>query len=267
MVPNAASNGNCATALMEGINASASTPHFHPRHIGVRSQVAREAAFYREQLHALAGEILLVEERERRRLSMDLHDGLSQTIVLIKLKLAALRRAGALSAAVLEIEKLADQANADARSISSELYPQALNHVGLEASVHELALHIGVRYGVTIVVEDDGRPKSTPAHTRSILFRSIRELFINAAKHARARQITVKLERGESCIKATVQDDGVGMRADSAEQGGFGLFSIRERLQHVGGSMHIESAPERGTKVCLRAPLTNERSTNTKAIQ
>ena len=104
------------------------------------------------------------------------------------------------------------------------------------------------------------------ADSRLILFRSLRELLINAAKHARARRICVKLERGERCIKVSVQDDGVGMRSDVVDQAGFGLFSIRDRLRHVSGSMHIDSAPNRGTTVCLCVPWTTEHNMNSKAI-
>jgi signal transduction histidine kinase len=90
-----------------------------------------------------------------------------------------------------------------------------------------------------------------------ILFRSIRELLINAAKHARAQRVQVLLEREADRVNAAVEDDGVGMEHDVAAIRGSGLFSIQERLSHVGGSMRIESAPGKGTRILLSAPLTN----------
>ena len=90
-----------------------------------------------------------------------------------------------------------------------------------------------------------------------LLFRSVRELLINAAKHAGARRVRVRLEREQDRLHAAVEDDGVGMEPGAAAVNGSGLFSIQERLSHLGGSMRIESAPGRGTKIRLCAPLTS----------
>jgi two-component system, NarL family, sensor kinase len=99
-----------------------------------------------------------------------------------------------------------------------------------------------------------------------MLYRSILELFVNAVKHARARRICVRLERGERTLNVTVEDDGISLRA-TASSAGYGFSTIRERLGHAGGSMHIESVPEHGTKICLCAPLATDRTMNTRALQ
>jgi PAS domain S-box-containing protein len=207
---------------------------------------------------SLMTDLLMTEERERRRLAVDLHDGLSQTIALSKLKLAMLRHslAGGLVKPLAEIEGLIAEADRAARSISFELSPPVLHDLGLEPAVRWLVENIQVRYGVAIVLEIDGQPKPADETIRVILFRSIRELLINAAKHARARSIRVQLARAEGCVEATIEDDGVGMEPHPGTSNGAGLISIRERMNHVGGSMCIESAPGRGTKVRLRAQLT-----------
>jgi signal transduction histidine kinase len=96
-----------------------------------------------------------------------------------------------------------------------------------------------------------------------IIFRSIRELLINAARHARAHHVSVLLEREGSRLKASIEDDGVGMQADAAILQGSGLSRIRELLDLVGGSMHIESVPGHGTKVRLCAPLASDALTGT----
>ena len=222
----------------------------------------RESEAQQERWRALAADLLLAEERERRSLAVDLHDGLSQTIALVRMKLAVLRRStdAALSRSLDEIERLIDQANQSARSITFELSPPVLHDLGLEPAVQWLIENIRVRYGLEIVLEDDGQPKPADEKTRVILFRSIRELLINAAKHAGARRVHVRLEREEDRLNAAVEDDGVGMEPEAAAVKGTGLFSIRERLSHMGGSMHIESAPGRGTKVRLCAPLVNGNS-------
>jgi PAS domain S-box-containing protein len=216
----------------------------------------RHLEVYQERLRSLTADLLLAEERARRELALDLHDGLSQTIALIKMRVAALRD-GATSAqsdALDEVEVLIDQANRSARSVSFELSPPVLHDLGLEPALEWLAENIGARYGLHVVFEHDDRPKPTDEKTRIILFRSIRELLINAAKHAKAEVVTVSLERVGDELQVSVDDDGVGMALGLEEVEGFGLFSIQERLRHVGGDMSILSEPGRGTSVQLRAP-------------
>jgi signal transduction histidine kinase len=229
---------------------------------GARTSAEHDVTRYQERVRSLMADLLLVEERERRRLAVDLHDGLSQTIALVQIKLSSLRpyMDGKLASSLDEIEALIEQANRAARSISFELSPPVLHDLGLEPAVQWLVENIQARYGIEIVLEDDGQPKPADEKTRVILFRSIRELLINAAKHAGARRVRVCLARDDGQLNALVEDDGIGMEADVMGVKGSGLFSIHERLSHVGGSMRIEASPGRGTRIRLRAPLTNDRS-------
>jgi signal transduction histidine kinase len=222
-----------------------------------------EVRLYQERLRSLMADLLLAEEHERRSLALDLHDGLGQTIALARIKLSALRISmrGKLKKPLDEIEELIDQTNRSARAISFELSPPILHDLGLEPAVQWLVENIQERYGIQIVLEDDGQPKPADEKTRIILFRSIRELLINAAKHAGSSRVHVRLQRKEDLLSASVEDDGVGMESDLAAVKGSGLFSIHERLRHVGGSMRIESAPGQGTKIRLSAPLANGKST------
>jgi signal transduction histidine kinase len=168
---------------------------------------------------------------------------------------------------VLDVEKLVDQASLDARSLTSELHSPALQGLDLEDAVRELARLVGTRYGIEIVVLDDGRAKHVGEREREILLRSIRELLINAAKHARAGRIGVRLGRGHGSFRAEVEDDGIGIQSDAAGHGGFGLTSIRECLRQVEGMMHIESSPERGTKISLWTPLSKEHTTRARVAR
>lgn len=231
-----------------------------------RTRAEQEVVAYQERLRSLMTDLLLVEEHERRRLAADLHDGLSQTIALAQMKLAALRAEldGKLEHALDEIEGLIDQTNLAARSIGFELSPPVLHDLGLEPAVQWLVENIHDRYGIAIVLEDDGQPKPIEERTRVILFRSIRELLINAAKHAGARHVRVRLQCDADQVQASVEDDGIGMDSGVVAVKGSGLISIRERLVHVGGNMRIESAPGLGTKIRLCAPLAGARSTRTK---
>ena len=106
----------------------------------------------------------------------------------------------------------------------------------------------------------DNRRKIPDPNVRAILFRNVRELLVNVVKHARANNVSVRLEDKNSSIKIIVEDDGIGfdpraaIRA-SGKIGGFGLFSIKERIADLGGNLKIVSEPGRGCTVILSAPF------------
>jgi signal transduction histidine kinase len=112
------------------------------------------------------------------------------------------------------------------------------------------------RCGIAIGLEDDGRPKPADEQIRIILFRAIRELLINAVKHANARRIRVCLRCDADQFKAEIADDGVGMEVPRKINEGFGLLGVQERLAYIGGTMHIESVRGAGTRVHVHAPLS-----------
>lgn len=230
--------------------------------------LVRELVSCQERLRALASQLLRVEERERTRLALDLHDGLSQILVLAKMKLGSLRKAGdpAHAPAVGEVEHLIDEAHQCVRSITFELHPSTFDDLELEAAGRWLAGNVGARYGVPITVEDDGRSKTLEPEHRTVMLRSVRELLINAAKHARARSIQLRMERQSTTVQLTVDDDGIGMMAAGSPGGGLGLASIRECLSQIGGSTYIESWPARGTRVVLRAPWARNASASRSRV-
>jgi PAS domain S-box-containing protein len=229
-----------------------------------RKHAEQQVKLYQERVRSLMADLLLTEEHERRRLAVDLHDGLSQTIALAHMKLSALRLSAdeKLAQSLDEIRDLIAQANRTARSISFELSPPVLHDLGLEPAVQWLVENIQTRYGIEIALEDDGEAKPVDEKTRVILFRSIRELLINAAKHAGARSVHVHLRRENELVTAVVEDDGVGMEPDVVGVKGSGLFSIHERLSHVGGTMRIDSTLGQGTTIHLCAPAAVDGSTN-----
>jgi len=225
-----------------------------------RADSGRRIDAYQERLRSLTAELLLAEERERRQQALDLHDGLSQTIALIQMRIAALELGAdrEQSAALRTIRDLIAQANHAVRSVSFELSPPVLHDLGLEPALEWLVEHISTRYGLKIDFDHDEQPKPTDEKTRVILFRSIRELLINAAKHAKARVVKVTQQRVGGELQTSVDDDGIGMEPVSEQGQGSGLFSIGERLHHVGGDMSILSERERGTSIKLRARIANE---------
>jgi PAS domain S-box-containing protein len=210
-----------------------------------------------EQVESLASELLLAEERERRRLAQDLHDDLNQTIALARLKLGHVldQLQGSARAQAQEIVALINQANESARSLTFQLSPPILHDLGFEPAVQWLVEDVGKRYGLQILLEGPADPSPLSERIRVLLFRAVRELLINVAKHAGAMHTKVGLQRTDGCIRIVVEDDGQAFDARIVGSRGLGLSGIRERLSHMGGEMIIETAAGQGTRVTLVAPL------------
>jgi signal transduction histidine kinase len=214
----------------------------------------------------------LAEEQERRRLATALHDRVAQTLALSKMKLGMLREPASstdLAESVDEIYKLLEQAIQDTRSLIFEISSPILYHFGLEAAVEWLTEQTQKQYGILFEFRDDRQPKPLDEDVRVLLFQAVRELLVNVGKHAQARSVKVALRRDGNDIQITVEDDGVGFDAFPigshwSEIKGFGLFSIRERLDHVGGQLKIKSEPGHGTRVTLVAPLSRDETTTRK---
>lgn len=224
-----------------------------------RRRAESDSAHREDRLRALATRIVLSEECLRQSLAANLHDGLGQDIALAKMKLSALRSVSSpdLSDPLGQIESLVEQADLSLRTITFKLTPPALHDLGLVPALQWLAEDVGGRYGIAVRVEDSGVPTLIGDHMRLILFRAVRELLLNTAAHARARNATVKLTLERKHVHIVVEDDGVGFDATKADHEGYGLFGIREQLGHFGGSMEIDSAPGRGTRVHLRVQIAD----------
>jgi two-component system CheB/CheR fusion protein len=213
------------------------------------------------QLSRAHAELLLAEERERHNLATDLHDGLCQTLNAISLHLTLLMRSPAaegLQKPIAEVHAMVQDAGRSARELTFELSPPLLDDLGLGSGLLWLAEKMKQRMGLDVVIEDDRDERLIDLPTRTLLFRAIRELLINAAKHSKSNSARVTKKRTDSAIVVVVEDDGIGFDPSAlvpSPSGGFGLGSVRERLNHLAGSMEIESVPGKGTRVRLTVPL------------
>jgi signal transduction histidine kinase len=120
------------------------------------------------------------------------------------------------------------------------------------------------QYGLSTEFKDDGRTKPLDGNVRILLFQAVRELLVNVVKHAKASSVKVSTQRSGDQIRVSVEDDGVGFDATQIHSqdhmtGGFGLFNIRERLDHIGGHLDIASRAGKGTRITLVAPITHEK--------
>jgi len=237
-----------------------------------RKKAEEKLLVYQKQLRSLASELSLAEERLRRRIAANVHDQIGQNLAISRLKLESLRESVSnpeLAKALAQISRMIAQAIESSRSLTFELSPPVLYELGFEAAVEWLLRHTRQRYGISTEFEDDGRKKSLDDDVRVLLFQAVRELLVNVAKHAKARSVKVETRKKGSRIYVTVQDDGVGFDTSKAASrtgatAGFGLFSIRERLGHIGGSLEIQSTPGTGTRVIITAPTDHKRKKNVK---
>ena len=231
--------------------------------IAQRKKVEEELRAYRRRLRDLASELVLAEERLRRRIARDLHDDVGQDLLSVKMRLAEVRKgttSAKQSAALEGILKSIDRTIQNTRSLLYDLSPPVLYELGFEPAVEWLTEKLQADHGIAAVFEDDGQAKLLADDLRIGLFRAVRELLVNIVKHAQAKNVKVSARRDGPNIRVEVEDDGVGFDVKQTQipgdlSNGFGLFDIRERLQHCGGSFQLESKPGRGTRLTLTAPL------------
>jgi len=224
---------------------------------------------YQQQLRRLASEISLAEEKERRRIASELHDGTIQNLALAKIKLGELERGLGQEnrgAALNEIRDLLDLSIHDARSLIFELSPPVLYELGLGAAMEWLGEQFQARYGIACRVATDQSKAPLDVDIEVVLFQVLRELLVNIVKHADATRVDIEMHWLGDRISLQVNDDGDGFDAAAvvtgSGSGGFGLFNIRERLQLLGASLEIESGP--GTRVTVTAPLNAESGKQTR---
>ena len=230
---------------------------------------------YQKQLQSLASELSLTEERERRRLATVLHDHIAQLLVIAKGKFEKVQESTlyrSLARPMEEIRRLIEESIRYTRSLIFELSPPILYDLGFEPAMEWLSEHMQQQYGLVVEVEDDDNPKPLDNEARVLLFRAVRELLFNVLKHAQASCTRVCMHRAGEHIQVIVEDNGVGFAPDklaalSGKIEGFGLFSIRERLNYFGGSMKIESTPGEVTRVILTMPLQPEKKKRTSRLK
>ncbi|MBW1713707.1 MAG: PAS domain S-box protein [Deltaproteobacteria bacterium] len=230
--------------------------------ITLRKQAEEQIQGYQEQLRSLAAELSSAKERERRRIATDLHDRITQTLSLSMMKLEVLRESAAsshLAESVEEIRELIQEVIQEARTMILDLSPPVLQDLGLKAALEWLADRMRERHDLVIEVRDEGLLKPSGNDVRRFLFRAVQELLTNVARHARTNRATVTMQGNDQEMTITVEDDGVGFQnppngpqMDLA--GRFGLFSIRERIRHLGGRLEVVSQPQFGTRATLTVP-------------
>ncbi|MRR59384.1 MAG: PAS domain S-box protein, partial [Deltaproteobacteria bacterium] len=220
----------------------------------------------REQLRKLATELAMTEERERQNIATELHDTVGQQLAAAKMKLDALAGnpdTGIKGGELAKAYNLILQAISCIRSLTFEISPPILYMVGFEAAVQSLCEKFEEETGIMVDFVEQGEAKFIGKNLRGTLYRMVRELLHNIAKHACAEHASVSLNCVNNAFEIRIEDTGSGF--DAAEvllQGNknncVGLFSIKQRIEYLGGSMTIDSQPGEGSRITLRVPVHSE---------
>lgn len=222
------------------------------------------------RLHLARGRLLerlmASQEDERRRIAIDLHDGLGQQLTSILLRARVLEQTAhdaTVAQAASSVREIAAASLDDIRRVVRQTRPMVLDDIGLEAAIERQVADVGEAGGVAIRLEWRALPGLRwSQETETALYRIIQEALTNAAKHANADHVRIVVEKLENAISVSVTDDGVGFDVAKVLDGSprpFGLLNIRERVAHVGGVATIRSAPGVGTTVSVTIPLDSER--------
>jgi PAS domain S-box-containing protein len=233
------------------------------RDITDRKQSEIQLLEYQKQLQSLASQLSISEERERRRIATELHDRISQSLAFSKLQLGLLGKEVEDTGVVDKIKEISDLIDGtirETRSLTFEICPPILYELGFEAAVEWLAEDFNQRHGLKINVINDDVSKPLDENLRGLLFQSVRELLMNVVKHAGAQNVQISIKAENGFIEIDVADDGIGFDSEKLtnrnhEDAGFGLFSIRERMNHFGGQLSINTDHKDGARLVLVAPL------------
>ena len=230
------------------------------RNITDQKQLAERLRAYQQQLQSLTAQLSQAEEKERKRLATDIHDSVSQPLAVIKIKMNEWKNmlySAGLARELRDVLELIDSTIHNARSLTFELGPPILYELGLEAGLESLLEQFRERHALMYEYEDDGQEKPLEEEISILLYRCSSELLMNVVKHANAQTAKLSIRREDSQVLIDIEDDGIGFDTSETEVKvkGFGLFSIRERLNSIGGSLELKSKPGCGTQATLKAPL------------
>ena len=214
------------------------------------------------QLQALARDLTNAEELERRKVAEVIHDQLQQILSVARIKLDMARgplAGGPILDDLTDVDELIAESLEITRSLTAELRPAILHRGGLANTLRWLGRWYEDRFGLRVEV-DAAEDPDTDEESRVTLFRSVRELLFNVVKHAGVASARIQLSstaEGRACI--VVSDEGAGFDPETlwawdGTGGGFGLFSLRERLDLLGGRFDVVSAPGRGSQFTLIGP-------------
>ncbi|HKE82223.1 MAG TPA: PAS domain-containing protein [Vicinamibacterales bacterium] len=207
----------------------------------------------------LAGRVIVSQEAERQRIARELHDDLSQKIALLNIDVSQLAHDLPIHEYRGRLDRLSSQAKeiaTDLYDLSHELHPSRLQTLGLVESVRLLCQDVSQQHHLAVTFSASGLPDIVDPSVSLCLYRITQEALHNVAKHSRACNASVRLQRDDDEIVLVIEDSGVGFDPLANDHAGLGLISMRERVSVLKGDLVIEAADRGGTRIKVRVPLT-----------
>jgi signal transduction histidine kinase len=219
-----------------------------------------EVRMTNRQLHALSQRLMKAQEDERLHLSRELHDESGQLLAALTVQLGLLERDAlhpeTIHAHIAELKQTAGSIQQNLHRLAVNLRPASLDHLGLVTTLQQYIHEFSRQYNIIVEFEAVGiQEKRLPIEIETALFRIIQESLTNVVLHARAEQVDVLLSLTEKRISVIVEDNGIGFApAPSMTEDQLGLFGMRERVEMLGGTFTIESAPGKGATIKAEVP-------------
>jgi PAS domain S-box-containing protein len=231
---------------------------------------AEEALRESEQrLRFLTSQLLSAQERERKRISMELHDELGQSLAVLKLQIRAIERGLGddqqdLREECVELLLYLDGVIDDIRRLSRDLSPAILEDLGLQSALKYLINEVSKHYTVGLSFEVEDLDQLFPAEAQIIIYRIFQECLTNISKHAGATEVSITVKEHDGLISLLIEDNGAGfdpalVLARRATGRGLGLAALDERARMLGGILEIRSQPGDGTSITLVIPVDQVR--------
>ncbi len=229
-----------------------------------QQELLRQLLAARERLEALSGQLMKVQEEERRQLARDLHDEIGQSLTVVKMNLLSIPNLQgspeAVEAAREDSLRTMDSLIAHVRNLSLDLRPAMLDDLGLPETLRWFVARQCGRAGWTADVSIDDGLTNLPGSIALTCFRIVQECLTNAMRHAKATRIAVRASLSNGAIHLDIRDNGLGFNVTRALERGsrgasVGLLSLQERVRALDGTLTFESDPSRGTTILVHVPL------------
>jgi signal transduction histidine kinase/ligand-binding sensor domain-containing protein len=214
---------------------------------------------HQREILALNERLMKAQEQERIRIAGELHDGVMQQMLAVTMMLGTAKRRTSESETKTSLDKIQEkliQAGTDIRQLSHDLHPPVLQEAGLPEAMRNYCEQFSASSGIVVACDADDRVRDLSRGAALALFRIVQEALGNAAKHAHAKRIAVRLSRSADEVSLTVSDDGAGFDPGQlGTKGGLGLVMMRERASQLNGTFGFDSAPGRGTTIRVTIPF------------
>jgi len=233
------------------------------------SQLLEQSHLQHGQLRQLSRQLLLAQEEERKRISRELHDEIAQTLTGINVRLAALKNEAlhntkGLQNKIASTQRMVEKSVDIVHRFARDLRPAVLDDLGVIFALHAFMKGFTKQTGIHIhfTTFTSGRIERLTTVTRTVLYRVAQEALTNVGRHADASRVDVRIQKLPRAVGLTIQDNGRSFQVErvlhAKRNKRLGLLGMRERVEMVGGSLRIESAPGQGTTIHAEIPFTND---------